>query len=189
MKNYIEKCLDGKSYPATETTSPGNEYLFRVADEENTIYLNEADKAIFHTDVERLLYLAKRTRMDILTLISFLCLRVNKLDLHDVAKLKRLFLYLSQTKDLVMRYRINVLVDLIAYIDARFGIHYDGTIRKGMVMMIAGAVVAAWSARQHRVTNNQENQSVIALTNGRNVRNRNRHLNVRYTSSSGTELN
>jgi hypothetical protein len=155
--------------------------------------------------------------MDILTVISFLCSRVNKPDLHDVAKLKRLFSYLSQTKDLVMRYRINVLVDLIAYIDASFGIHYDGTSSTGMVMMIAGAVVAAWSARQHIVTKSsteaeivalsdgatptlwgrewvlaqghelgpttiyQDNQSVIALmTNGRNARNRTRHLNVRY---------
>ncbi len=83
--------------------------------------------------------------------------------------------------------------------------------------MIAGAVVAAWSARQHLVTKSsteaeiaalsdeatpvlwgrewmlvqghalgpttiyQDNLGVIAImTNGRNVRNRTRHLNLRF---------
>lgn len=62
-----------------------------------------------------------------------------------------------------MRYRINVLVELIAYIDASFGIHFDGTSRTGMVMMIAGAVVAAWSVRQHLVTKSSTEAEIVAL--------------------------
>jgi hypothetical protein len=129
----------------------------------------------------------------------------------------RLFTYLDQTKDITLRYLINVTVSLIAYVDASFGIHHDGTSRTGMMIMIAGGIVAAWSARQRLVTKSateaevvalsdgatpvlwarewiraqghailtvtiyQDNLGVIALmTNGRNVRNRTRHLHVRY---------
>lgn len=98
MKNYIDKCLQGKLYPASETNSPGNENLFRVADENEAELLDPVEKATFYTDVAKLLYLAKRARMDILTVISFLCSRVGKPDMHDAAKLRRLFsYYLSQT--------------------------------------------------------------------------------------------
>ncbi len=65
-----------------------------------------------------------------------------------------------------MRYRINVLVELIAYIDASLGIHFDGTSRTGMVMMIAGAVVAAWSVRQHLVTKSSTEAEIVALSDG-----------------------
>ncbi len=74
MKNYIDKCLDGKDFPRTVTNSSGNDNLFRVADEEDKVaLLKDTDKTIFHTDVARLLYLAKRARMDILTVVIFLC--------------------------------------------------------------------------------------------------------------------
>ena len=56
-------------------TSPALENLFDVPEESPR--LEDAQKKSFHTDVARLLYLAKRARMDILTAV-FSCARPNR---------------------------------------------------------------------------------------------------------------
>jgi hypothetical protein len=62
MRSFIEKCIDGKDCDHGET-SPALEHLFNIP--EDSPYLNDADKKLYHTDVARLLYLDKRAKMDI----------------------------------------------------------------------------------------------------------------------------
>jgi hypothetical protein len=59
-------------------------YILTVtADSES---LNKKDSEWYHTITAKLLYLAKRARPDILTVVCFLCTRVTKPTAEDVKK-------------------------------------------------------------------------------------------------------
>ena len=88
MQGYIEKCLQGKNIGRTAAT-PAKDGLFDI--DPDAVPLEEQDRERFHTDVARLLYLAKRTRSDILTAISFLSSRVSMPTGEDEEKLTRVF--------------------------------------------------------------------------------------------------
>ena len=163
MHGFIDKCLDGKVIKVG-ATSPATEDLFIT--DESAILLEDKQKAQFHTDVARLLYLAKRGRMDILTAISHLCSRVKAPNVDDLRKLTRVHAYLMKTRELVLRYKSRCVVDVTAYIDASFGVHDDFSSRSGLVTVVAGAAVAACSAKQKLVTKDSTESELVSLTDG-----------------------
>jgi hypothetical protein len=73
--------------------TPAAEHLFKV--DENAEALNEAEPDLFHSMAAKLLFLCKRARPDIQTLIAFLCTRVRNPDVDDCKKLKRVVCYLA----------------------------------------------------------------------------------------------
>lgn len=164
MKAYIDKLLDGRH--VSRAKSPANADLFDVSD--TSPKLSDAKRKIFHSDVARLLYLAKRTRVDILTAISHLSSRVTDPTEDDEAKLDRVFGYLAETRDLVLWYKSGGQVTVDAFVDASFGVHADGKGRTGVVLMLGGAVVGAWSARQKIVTKSSTESEIVAVSDGLN---------------------
>ena len=66
---------------------------------EDAEQLDEARKEIFHTVTRQLLYIKKRARLDIETAISFLTTWVDKGNIDDWKKLKRVIQYFKQTID------------------------------------------------------------------------------------------
>jgi hypothetical protein len=163
MIAYIDKCLEGKKI-GRSTFSPATDDLFEVP--EDGVLLSEMEKKMFHSDVAKLLYLAKRTRGQILTAVSHLSGRVNVATADDQVKLDRVFAYLSTTKDEVLHLKSGGSVNPEVYIDASFGVHSDGTSRTGMVIMLAGAAIACWSSKQKLVTKSSTEAEVVALSDG-----------------------
>lgn len=53
-----------------------------------------------------------------------------------------------------------------AYIDASYGVHYDGTSRTGVVIMLAGTAVGSWSVKQRIVTKSSTEAEIVALFDG-----------------------
>ena len=95
MSYYLEKLLEGyDNLPPCST--PGKKTFFAV--DEATETLPEAERKVFHTAVARLLYLSKRARPDIMTVVAFLCTRVTRATQQDMQKLSRLLGYLSNTR-------------------------------------------------------------------------------------------
>ena len=74
MDKYVEDLLRDCKVVGI-ATSPASEHLFEVRD---LPMLSEADRQEFHTGVAKCLYLAKRTRPDILTPVAFLSTRVTQ---------------------------------------------------------------------------------------------------------------
>jgi len=163
MRAYIEKCLDGKDIN-TRSTSPAGDDLF-IIDEAKTL-LDEVELKDFHSDVAKLLYLAKRTRGQILTAVSFLAGRVSCATSDDQRKLNRVLSYLSRTKNEVMHMARGGEVTPEVYIDASFGIHEDGTSRTGVTIMLGGVAVGNWSSRQKLVTKSSTESEVVGLSDG-----------------------
>jgi hypothetical protein len=83
-------------------------------------------KQQFHSAVAKLLYLGKRMRVDILIVVTFLTTRVQRPTLQDMHKLKRLFKYIYQTRDLTMALGIKgPNIQVRAYADVSYVIHED----------------------------------------------------------------
>jgi len=121
---------------------------------------------VFHSDVAKLLYVAKRTRLEILTAVSFLCSRVSQPGTDDHAKLQRLFDYLANTKLAVLHLRAGGEVNLVAHIDASFATHADGTSRTGVVLVMANVGIAGWSGKQKLVTKSSTEAEIVGLSDG-----------------------
>jgi len=90
MSFYIKKLLEGTTVKGQ--ASPGNHSSF-IVDEESRL-LEESERKYFHSTTAKLLYLAKRARPDILTLVIFLCTRVQYASVQDMEKLERVLGYL-----------------------------------------------------------------------------------------------
>jgi hypothetical protein len=76
MKYYLQQVLDGVTGLQRKST-PGGRDTFQVT--EGTESLGAEQVGWYHTITAKLLYLAKRARPDILTVVSFLCTRVTGL--------------------------------------------------------------------------------------------------------------
>jgi hypothetical protein len=95
MSFYIKKLLEETT--AKGQASPGNHSSFIVDDELQL--LKECERKYFHSTTAKLLYLAKRARPDILTLVIFLCRRVQYASKQDKEKLERVLGYLKWTEE------------------------------------------------------------------------------------------
>jgi hypothetical protein len=72
MKYYLECILKDHDNPRAAVT-PGGKNGFMV--DEKAERLVDAEKKVFHTAVAKLLYLSKRARPDIISVVGFLCTR------------------------------------------------------------------------------------------------------------------
>ena len=72
MSFYVKQLLEGKNF--TEAPSPSTKRTFEV--DKGSPLLSDKEKKNFHSTVAKLLFMAKRARPDLLTVVSFLCTRV-----------------------------------------------------------------------------------------------------------------
>jgi hypothetical protein len=163
MIAYIEKCLKDREF-GRKVGSPATEDLFEVPEDSKPLSVEDAK--VFHSHVAKLLYLAKRTRGQILTAVSHLSGRVMAPTEDDQEKLKRIFTYLASTKDEVLMFKSGGTVDMEVYIDASYGVHADGSSRTGMVVMMAGLAIGNWSSKQKLVTKSSTEAEIVGLSDG-----------------------
>jgi hypothetical protein len=163
MIGYLDKMLEGRQ-TGKKVSTPASDELFNI--DELAQRLSAPESKVFHSDVAKLLYVAKRTRLEILTAVSFLCSRVSQPGTDDQAKLQRLFDYLANTKLAVLHLRAGGEVNLVAHIDASFATHADGTSRTGVVLVMANVGIAGWSGKQKLVTKSSTEAEIVGLSDG-----------------------
>jgi hypothetical protein len=128
MSGYTDDLLKSSGIPGTART-PGTDGLFNTA-----LPVPEEVRVWFHKHVAMALYLAKRTRPELLTAVSFLATRVTK---YDVDKLIRLIRYTRATREMGMILRPDasgIRVHLI--VDASYVVHVDGRSHTGSCVVI-----------------------------------------------------
>jgi ribosomal protein L24E len=170
MNGYINDIINDYNIIGMVKT-PGAETLFEVRAEIPSLSLCERES--FHSAVARLLYLAKRVRPDILTVVAYLTTRVQQPNLDDSAKLGRLLKYLNGTKDLGLilgdSQNDNTL-KLTAHIDASYGVHNDAKSQSGLVIKLGNGTVFVRSSKQKLVSKSSTEAELIALSdNGSQV--------------------
>ena len=144
--------------------TPAAESLFDTRNDEEAGEIDRDEKDRFHRLVAKCLYLAKRTRPEILTTVAFLCTRVTKSNLDDVKKLDRLLSYISGTKE-----RGIVLcpglrgIQVRTFIDAAYGVHADFKSSSGSTTVLGDAgPISANSSKQSIVTKSSMEAELVA---------------------------
>ena len=161
MVAYLRGVLDELGVTGKVTT-PATADLFTPGVAERMLSEKEAKK--FHTVVAKLLYLAKRTRIDILLAIAYLCTRVKAPTVGDQAKLGRVLKYLNGTADQVLVLRPTSELLLEGYVDASFACHPDGKSHTGLVVTLGGCTVLCMSSKQKIVTRDSTEAELVALS-------------------------
>jgi hypothetical protein len=161
MKYYLECILKDHDNPRVAVT-PGGKNGFMV--NQDAPKLAEEEKKGFHTTVAKLLYLSKRARPDIISVVRFLCTRLRDPTVEDRAKLELVLGYLKGTKDKVMVLRPSGLFQSVVYIDASFSAHLDGKSHSGVVLMVSGVAVNYGSRKQKCVSKSLTEAELVALS-------------------------
>ena len=162
MKNCTDDLIAGSGMTKGKSTS-ATTALFVVRDAPKA---TEAEAKLFHTQVAKLLYFAKRVRPDCLTAVAFLTTRVQACDKDDLAKLERLHGYLYTTRKRGIVLEIGAKFTVSAYIDAAYGVHTSsGRSHTGCAVVLGSAGPVFWkSAKQKIVTKSSTEAELVALS-------------------------
>jgi hypothetical protein len=125
--------------------------------------LDTPSRATYHSIVASVLYLAKRTRPDLLLAVSFLSTRVQKSTEQDRIKLDRLLRYINSTKQLILKLTTNNFT-VVLYADASFGIHHDAKSHTGTIITLGNGALFGKSARQSIVTKSSTEAELVGLS-------------------------
>ena len=167
QSGYIKEMASKSGIESTKNTStPASDNLFVVREDSEAGELTKPQKEWFHSFVAKCLYLSKRSRPDILTVVSFLTTRVTKCNMDDMKKLLRLLYYLQGTADRGIVLRIGRLgIQVRQFIDAAYGVFSDMKSSSGGVIMIGDkGPVDACSCKQTIVTKSSMEAELVAAS-------------------------
>lgn len=160
MAPYVKNVLQEYNVSG-KASSPALSNIFEP--EEESAVLGETDRKEFHTIVAKLLYLANRTRPDIMLAIAYLATRVNFATIDDRRKLDRVMKYLNSTSEKALTLR-GEGDKLETFIDAAFALHDDAKSHTGMVVKLYGDTVLVKSSKQKIVTRDSTEAELVALS-------------------------
>jgi hypothetical protein len=141
--------------------SPASTDAFNV--EEDSELLGEIDAKNFHSIVATMMYLAKRTKPEILTITSFLAGRVSKCTIQDWQKMVRIVGYIVKTQDDSLILAPKHLIPEV-YCDASHACHVDGRGQSGIIYTIGGSLFCAKSSKQVFVALSSTEAEAMALS-------------------------
>lgn len=161
MEGYISEVI--RKYEVKKSfKTPATDGLFNS--DPDSPPLSPSKQELFHSAVMTLHYLAKRTRPDILTAVSWCATRVLKPTEEDEKKLDRILGYLLYTKDQKLVLNIGSTCELRAYVDSSHGIYPDGKSVTGAVIMFGDAPIYFKSAKQKIVTRSSTESELVGIS-------------------------
>lgn len=146
----------GKDIDSSVVT-PVLKILFIVRKE--TKELDEARSDIFHSVVAKLLFIMKRARPDLESMISFLMTRVSKSDEDNWRKLKRC-LGIEDKRTM----GAGNIKDLFVWVDASHAIHDDMKGHTGGVMSLGTGVIHGKLLKQKLNTRSTTESELVGLS-------------------------
>jgi hypothetical protein len=171
MKRYEDKIKKYYNVKGTVST-PALQSLFKV---DQSIETLPKDKAkVFHSADAKLLYLAKKTRPDLLTAIAFLSTRI-KSTYEDEEKSKRFLRYLNGNRGraIVLAITFNSSptsievgneLKVISFVNAGFGIYRDKKSQTGLDLTLGRGSVFTASWKQVLVTKHSTEAEPVSFS-------------------------
>jgi hypothetical protein len=161
MSFYAKQLLEGRNLK--EAPSPSTKRTFEV--DEGSPLLGDEEKKYFHSTVAKLLFMAKRARPDLLTVVSFLCTQVQGATQQDMEKLCRVLGYVKATQSQVMLLCVQTTQNIRAYVDAAFALHSDSKSHTGVMVYVGETLVYVSSKKQKCMSKSPTEVELIGLTN------------------------
>jgi hypothetical protein len=160
QSKYIAECLSTHGTTGISST-PSNKLLMKPVDSPLV------DQHHYLSDLMKLMYLAKRTRPDILFTLSFLATRSSEPNSNDRSNLDRVFKYLNGTRDLGIRF-IPSAPSLCCYCDASYAVHVDAKSHSGILYTLGmnNGPLLTKSSKQKLVAKSSTEAELIALDEG-----------------------
>ena len=158
LKNLLQNSVGSAETPC------GNNALVVS---ENAEKLTAENKEKVHSVVAKLLYIAKRTRPEILFIVNFSCTRVQDPTIEDAVKLGRVMKYLKGTEgeELFLKIkRVDGIVTMEPYIDASYGVHMDMKSHSGMMVTLGEGSLLTVSTKQKCISKSSTEAELIAVT-------------------------
>ena len=182
MEKYVSDILDENEVTDTSET-PASDKLFTVG--ESTV-LKEEERQCFHRVVAQLLYLATRTRPDILLPITFLCSRVTLATEEDKKKLRRVLSYLHNTRKLgIVLGCKGEEVSLSVYADASYAVHGDYKSHGGVFISHNRGPVLVKCSKQKIVTKSSTEAELVTLSDAVSLA----AYNIEFLKGQGYSVN
>jgi predicted nucleic acid-binding Zn finger protein len=114
--------------------------------------------------VAKLLFMAKRARPDLLTVVSFLCMRVQGATQQDLSKLERILGYMKATQDHVLVLHAQTMQNVRAYIYVAFALYSDSKSHTRVMVYIGETMVYVLSKKQKCMSKSLTEVELIGLT-------------------------
>jgi hypothetical protein len=163
MKDYVEEAIkDFGEDVSKHVATPAKKDLFEIDERSPRLDTKSADH--FHRIVAKLLYIAKRGRIDIQLAIAFLCTRVSCSTDQDWTKLKRVMQFLNRTIDDCMIIGADCLTVLKTWVDASYGVHPDMKSHTGGVMSLGRGVIMSKSSKQKLNTKSSTEAELVGAS-------------------------
>ncbi len=143
------------------TAAPSN--LFDTSEE--CKILKEWQREVFHLCVAKVLYFAKRSRLDLLPSVAFLSKRVKSHDQADWEKLGHMIKNLKSAEDLPLILGANNSDSLYWYADSTFGVHKDMKSHTGGGLMFEQGFSVSVSTGQKLNSGSSTITELIAVSN------------------------
>ena len=161
---YIRQILD-EFQPKKKYPTPCQEDIFKRPVEElegDTVAVTD-----YLSKLMKLMFLATRTRPDLLLSLSVLSTKARSPNVHDMARLDRVIGYLWTTENLGLRIKIKSL-KLYAYFDASWACHSDLKGHTGIIVTLGfnGLPLMCKSKKQKVVSRSSTEAELIAMFEG-----------------------
>lgn len=163
---FIETLL--KKFKVEGTAKyPSLKGFFNHKESDTCTLLEDEERKKFISIVMSLLYLAKRTRQDILLSVSYLTTKLIKPSKQDMENVEMILKYLNGTKDYKQKFKCNDL-NIYIYTDASYLTHHDGKGHSGVFISIGkdNGSVYTKSNKQKIATHSSTEAELVALNDG-----------------------
>ena len=162
--DYLKEAIADFGKPITSpATTPVNRNLFNV--DPDAVLLEEEQADIFHSIVAKLLFVARRSRLDIGLAIAFLCTHVSNPTVQDWEKLCCVLRYIYGTIKMPQIIKADNLSILKTWVDASYAIHDDMRSHTGGVVGFDGlGIISMKSTKQKLNTKSSTEAKVIGAS-------------------------
>ena len=163
MEEYIKECVSLYEPQLKTYKTPAAGTLFDDDTPEKAEELSEKDADLFHHATAKLLFAAKRARIDIDLAVSFLCTRVAKPTLGDREKLLRTMGYLKGTTGLKRIMGMND-THMYTWVDTSYGIHRDLKGHNGGTVSLGHGVTLHGCSKQKINTKSSTESEIVGAS-------------------------
>jgi hypothetical protein len=160
VKDLLEEYKPRRSYP-----TPCDLNIFKRPESEQSG--DPVDMTAYLSKLMKLMFLATRTRPDLLPTLSALSSKGRSPNVYDMARLDRVLGYLMDTEDLGINIRVREM-KLYGYCDASWACHQDLKGHTGIIITIGhnGFPIFCKSQKQKTVSRSSTEAELIALFTG-----------------------